>query len=94
MVKHNNIVPNVHLHKDWQLRVKTWFDQPGRKQTRRIKRAEKAASIFPRPLQNLRPLVHCPTVRYNSKTRLGRGFSLAELKVCYDHDHFFRMENS
>eukprot|EP00012_Vannella_robusta_P011647 CAMPEP_0206196134 /NCGR_PEP_ID=MMETSP0166-20121206/8263_1 /ASSEMBLY_ACC=CAM_ASM_000260 /TAXON_ID=95228 /ORGANISM="Vannella robusta, Strain DIVA3 518/3/11/1/6" /LENGTH=203 /DNA_ID=CAMNT_0053613543 /DNA_START=29 /DNA_END=640 /DNA_ORIENTATION=- len=81
MVKHNNIVPNVHLHKDWKLRVKTWFDQPGRKQTRRRKRAEKAAAIFPRPLQKLKPIVQCPTVRYNAKSRLGRGFTLAELKA-------------
>merc|ERR1711874_445931 len=79
MVKHNNIVPNVHLRKDWDRRVRTWFNQPGRKQTRRRKRNEKAAAIFPRPLQKLRPVVHCPTVRYNAKERLGRGFTLAEL---------------
>jgi len=81
MVKHNNLVPNVHLHKDWKNRVKTWFNQPGRKQTRRRKRSEKAAAIFPRPLQKLRPIVQCPTVRYNAKSRLGRGFTLAELKA-------------
>merc|ERR1711862_496183 len=79
MVKHNNIVPNVHLRKDWDRRVRTWFNQPGRKQTRRRKRNEKAAAIFPRLLQKLRPVVHCPTVRYNAKERLGRGFTLAEL---------------
>merc|ERR1712233_223292 len=81
MPKHNNIIPNVHLHKDWKNRVKTWFNQPGRKQTRRRQRNEKAAAIFPRPLQKLRPVVHCPTIRYNSKVRLGRGFTLAELKA-------------
>ena len=78
-MKHNNIVPNVHFHKDWKERVKTWFDQPGRKQTRRRKRTERAAKIFPRPLKTLRPLVQCPTIRYNSKTRFGRGFTPAEL---------------
>jgi large subunit ribosomal protein L13e len=26
-VRHNNVVPNQHFHKDWQTRVKTWFDQ-------------------------------------------------------------------
>merc|ERR1712137_283069 len=81
MPKHNNIIPNVHLNKDWKNRVKTWFNQPGRKQTRRRKRAERAAAIFPRPLQKLRPVVQCPTVRYNAKSRLGRGFTLAELKA-------------
>ena len=81
MVKHNNVVPNVHLHKDWANRVRTWFNQPGRKQTRRRNRATKAAAVFPRPLQKLRPVVQCPTVRYNAKQRLGRGFTLAELKA-------------
>lgn len=27
MVKHNNVIPNGHFHKDWQRRIKTWFDQ-------------------------------------------------------------------
>lgn len=27
MVKHNNVIPNGHFHKDWQARIKTWFDQ-------------------------------------------------------------------
>jgi large subunit ribosomal protein L13e len=44
-------------------------------------RAAKAAAIAPRPLQKLRPEVHCQTQRYGSKVRLGKGFSLAELKA-------------
>lgn len=36
----------------------------------------------PRPVAGaLRPIVHPPTQRYNFKTRLGRGFTLDELKV-------------
>ena len=43
---------------------------------------EKAAAIAPRPASGpLRPYVHCPTQKYNSKMRLGRGFTLAELKA-------------
>lgn len=80
MPKHNNIVPNVHFHKDWQNRVKTWFNQPGRKIRRRKARIAKAARIFPRPLNTLRPVVHPPSIRYNRKVRLGRGFTLEELK--------------
>lgn len=38
----NNILPNVHLNKDWQEKVKTWFDQPGRKRRRRLTRQKKA----------------------------------------------------
>jgi len=79
-MKHNNQLPNVHFHKDWQLRVKTWFDQPGRKKRRRLNRIRKATSIAPRPIQLLRPAVRCPTVRYNTKLRAGRGFTLDELK--------------
>jgi len=76
----NNQIPNVHFHKDWQLRVKTWFDQPGRKKRRRLNRINKAARIAPRPVELLRPAVRCPTLKYNTKLRAGRGFTLDELK--------------
>uniref|UniRef100_A0A0B6Z7B1 60S ribosomal protein L13 n=1 Tax=Arion vulgaris TaxID=1028688 RepID=A0A0B6Z7B1_9EUPU len=80
--KRNNIVPNGHFHKDWQGMVKTWFDQPMRKKRRRDARAKKAAIIAPRPVAGLlRPVVRCPTFKYNTKTRLGRGFTLEELKA-------------
>merc|ERR1712121_269116 len=78
--KGNQMIPNVHLHKDWDPYVKTWFNQPARKVRRRKARAAKAAAVAPRPLKTLRPVVRCPTLRYNIKTRLGRGFTLAELK--------------
>lgn len=81
MVRHNNIVPNAHFHKKWQFNVKTWFNQPGRKLRRRKARAEKAKAVFPRPSAGvLKPVVRGQTVKYNSKQRLGRGFSLVELK--------------
>lgn len=80
-MKHNNRIPNVHYHKDWQLHVKTWFDQPGRKKRRRLNRINKAARIAPRPVELLRPAVRCPTLKYNTKLRAGRGFTLDELKV-------------
>lgn len=81
MVRHNNVVPNQHFHKAWQTRVKTWFQQPLQKKIRREKRKAKAAALSPRPAGGaLRPAVHCPTQKYNSKIRLGRGFTLEELK--------------
>jgi len=80
MPKGNNAIQKNHFHKDWDKRVKTWFDQPARKVRRRKDRATKAISIFPRPIQRLRPVVHPPTVRYNFKVRIGRGFTLEELK--------------
>jgi len=88
MVKHNNIIPNIHLHKKWAtssrgpLKVVTWFDQAAQKKVRRLRRQLKAARIAPRPAAGpLRPSVHCQTIKYNSKLRLGRGFSLEELKA-------------
>mmetsp|Transcript_1222 Transcript_1222/g.2344 ORF Transcript_1222/g.2344 Transcript_1222/m.2344 type:complete len:208 (-) Transcript_1222:245-868(-) len=81
MPKHNNIIPNAHFRKDWQRRVKTWFDQPARKKRRRIARQLKAKAIAPRPVSGpLRPVVRGQTAKYNMKVRLGRGFSLTELK--------------
>jgi len=87
MVKHNNVVPNIHCHKKYcqssrgPLKVRLSLDQATKKKSRRLARAAKAAAIAPRPLQLLRPAVHCPTQRYSSKVRLGRGFTLEELKV-------------
>merc|ERR1712183_1149863 len=81
MVKHNNVLPNVHCRKEWQLRVKTWFDQPGRKSRRRQNRATKAAKIAPNPLNALRPAVHGQTFKYHTRVRAGRGFTFAELKA-------------
>jgi len=78
--RHNNALPDNHFHKDWQRRVRTWFDQPGRKLRRRRARKTKAASLGVRPLTLLRPAVRGQTLRYNRKLREGRGFSLSELK--------------
>eukprot|EP00978_Attheya_sp_CCMP212_P040677 scaffold224851_cov52-Attheya_sp.AAC.2 len=104
MVKHNNVVPNIHCHKKYMagsrgpLKVKLALNQATKKKSRRLTRAAKAAAIAPRPLQKLRPAVHCPTQRYSAKVRLGRGFTLDELKaagltaayaktvgICVDH---------
>merc|ERR1712056_29147 len=44
-------------------------------------RKEKAKKLFPRPSAGLlRPIVHPPTQRYNMKLRLGKGFTLDELR--------------
>jgi len=80
-MKHNNQIQKIHLHKGWSRFVKTWFNQPGQKKARRIKRSQKALRNFPRPLGRLRPIVRSMTRKYNTKQRLGRGFSLQELRV-------------
>ncbi|KAK4619617.1 60S ribosomal protein L13 [Fulvia fulva] len=79
-IKHNQQIQHNHFRKDWQRRVRVHFDQPGRKQRRRSARHEKAAKLAPRPVDRLRPVVRCPTIKYNRRVRAGRGFTLVELK--------------
>nr|WGJ63370.1 ribosomal protein L13a [Anastatus japonicus] len=90
MGKRNNMIPNGHFHKDWQRFVKTWFNQPARKYRRKTNRVKKARSIAPRPVNLLRPVVHCPTVRYHSKVRAGKGFTLSELRAAGLNKRFAR----
>merc|ERR1712167_194462 len=57
-------------------------DRPAKKKARRLARQKKTAAVAPRPVAGaLRSVVHPPTQRYNSKVRIGRGFSLAEIKA-------------
>ncbi|KAF4122785.1 large subunit ribosomal protein L13e, partial [Geosmithia morbida] len=79
-IAHNQKIVKTHFRKDWQRRVRCHFDQPGKKASRRSARQAKAAAIAPRPLDKLRPVVRCPTIRYNRRVREGRGFTVAELK--------------
>ncbi|KIN02142.1 hypothetical protein OIDMADRAFT_18839 [Oidiodendron maius Zn] len=79
-IKHNQQIPHNHFRKDWQRRVRVHFDQPGRKLRRRNARLSKAAAVAPRPVDKLRPVVRCPTIKYNRRVRAGRGFTLTELK--------------
>jgi len=77
----NQVIHGNHFHKKWQQHVKTWFDQPAKKLRRSKRRLQKARQIAPRPLGLLRPVVRCPTIRYNKKVRAGRGFTIEELKA-------------
>lgn len=90
-MKHNNVIPNAHFHKKWQLHVRTWFDQPGRQKRRHEKRVAKAQRVAPRPAKGaLRPIVRCTTRRYNMKVRAGRGFSLDEIRAAGLHARYAR----
>ncbi|KAF2819016.1 ribosomal protein L13e [Ophiobolus disseminans] len=80
-IKHNQQIQKNHFHKDWQRYVRVHFDQPGKKKSRRNARVAKAAKVAPRPVDLLRPVVRCPTIKYNRRVRPGRGFSLVELKA-------------
>ncbi|KAI9820208.1 MAG: 60S ribosomal protein L13 [Pycnora praestabilis] len=79
-IKHNQQIQHNHFRKDWQRRVRVHFDQPGRKSRRRNARLTKAAAVAPRPVDKLRPVVRCPSMKYNRRVRAGRGFTLTELK--------------
>jgi ribosomal protein L13E len=84
-MKHNNVIANTHFRKDWQRYIKTWFNQPARKQRRRAVRTEKAKAIAPRPLGTyctcshvtLRPLV----LHRNTFTNSLRIISFLEYKT-------------
>lgn len=78
-MKRNNALPNNHFKKT-ALRIKTWHNQPARAERRRNSRITKSVKLAPVPLQKLRPIVRCPTIRYNKKLRFGRGFTAEECK--------------
>lgn len=79
-MKRNNPIPHNHFKKT-SLRYKHWFNQAARHERRRKTRIAKAKKIYPLPTQKLRPIVRCPTIRYNKKERLGRGFTPEECKA-------------
>ncbi|ANQ09387.1 60S ribosomal protein L13 [Plasmodium coatneyi] len=80
MVSHNNVLPNVHLHKWWQRYVRVNFSKNIKKKKRRLLREKKRKANGGTPIEKLHPIVQCPTQRYNFRSRLGRGFTLEELK--------------
>ena len=96
MVKGNDQIPNIHCKKKYcessrgPLKVRLRLNQATAKKARRLRRAAKAAAIAPAPLQKLRPIVHCPTQKYSAKVRLGKGFTLEELKAAGLHPSYAR----
>ena len=81
------MVPNVHWRKDELRYIKTHFNEKAKKSKRIRRRQQAAAGKAPRPDRKLRPIVQCPTIKYNMKIRAGRGFSLHECKVSVFHHH-------
>nr|PVC54218.1 60S ribosomal protein L13 [Theileria orientalis] len=81
MVKHNNMLSDVHKVKCSHRFVKPVLNQAGKKKSRRLARQKKASASGVTPTGYLRPLVHMPSRRYNYKLRFGRGFTLQELKA-------------
>ncbi|GMM48230.1 ribosomal 60S subunit protein L13B [Pichia kluyveri] len=82
MAIHKNLpILKNHFRKHWQERVRVHLDQAGKKASRRSTRAAKSAKVAPKPVDLLRPIVRCPTIKYNRKVRAGKGFTPTELKA-------------
>ncbi len=79
---------NVHRRKHWQRNVRAYLNQATRKHRRLLHRRLRAAALGVRPSDRLKPAVHCQTIRYNRRVRLGRGFTLQELKAAGVSRHF------
>merc|ERR1712137_1091071 len=49
----------------------------------KLKRVKKALKCWPRPSHKLRPIVQCRPSAHNHKCRIGRGFTLAEVREAW-----------
>ncbi|KAL1773125.1 60S ribosomal protein L13 [Sigmodon hispidus] len=65
----------------WTLGSASWHARSA--DARRGRQKRTALSLA--PAGPIRPIVRCPTVRYHTKVRAGRGFNLEELKVADIH---------
>jgi len=88
MVRHNNAIQKNHFRFHWDAtqsqkgHVRVLLGQAKRANARRVIRAKKALAVFPRPSSGpIRPVGRCETIRYNTKKRLARGFTNAELQA-------------
>ena len=68
----SKILPNVHLNKDWQEKVKTFFNQPAKKVKRRQQRKLKQKRLGFNPTNKFRPAVRGQTRRYNKKLKCSK----------------------
>ena len=83
MVKHNNSISNGHFKKHWQKFVKTDFNKSSKKTKRRTYRISKITNLKRfsfTPTNILKPIVQNSTKMYNLKVKLGRGFSINEIR--------------
>lgn len=82
----NNPIPRNQWRKHWypgpahKGHIRMHFNQQIKAKIRRTHRRTKAIRMFPKPVRKLRPIVRCPTKKYNMKLRQGAGFSFQELK--------------
>merc|ERR1712112_112992 len=90
-MRHNAGIPKKTVKSNWQRYITTHFHLPFFAARRRSLRNSKSLQKGKRPLYLLRPSVRCLTNKYDSRLRLGKGFTLLEIKTagltlqfCYD----------
>ncbi|EJW03521.1 hypothetical protein EDEG_00203 [Edhazardia aedis USNM 41457] len=76
-MKNNHPIPANHFKKT-AIRYKTWFHDRARQEKRVATYQKKAKRIYPQPTEKLYPIVRCPTLRHNTRLKLGRGFTPEE----------------
>lgn len=90
-MKGNRVLPNNHFRKT-SLKIRIHHDPETKLKVMEKKRLQKAKSMYPMPIEKLRPIVRCPGIRYNRNERLGRGFTAAECKGAdLDYRHARRL---
>ncbi|CAD26179.1 60S RIBOSOMAL PROTEIN L13 [Encephalitozoon cuniculi GB-M1] len=90
-MKGNHALPNNHFRKT-SLKIRIHHDPETKARVMAEKKLRKAKALFPMPLKKLRPIVRCPTIKYNRNERLGRGFTAAECeKAGLDYRHARRL---
>ncbi|XP_021024524.1 60S ribosomal protein L13-like isoform X2 [Mus caroli] len=78
----NGMILKPPLPQGWQQRVDTGFQKIRKYKAQQMKER----CIAPRPAPgSIRPIVRYPTVRYHTRVRAGRDFSLEELRVAGIH---------
>merc|ERR1719300_2213250 len=79
-MRHNSGIPKKTVKTNWQRYIRTEFHKPFAKKRKQSTKALKAASKSKRPLHLLRPVVRCLSQKYDSRLRLGQGFTKLEVE--------------
>lgn len=78
-MKNNHPIPHNRFKKT-AIRYRTPFHLPARRIKQEEVRKDKESKFYPMPIQKLRPIVRCPTIRHNKRERMGRGFTPEECR--------------
>lgn len=84
-MKNNHPIPHNHFKKT-ALRYRTTFHEKARAIKQQQVKEEKRSRSYPAQVEKLRPIVRCPTLRYKTRERLGRGFTPEECEAA-GHDY-------